>query len=277
MKGSQVNEQVFQKICAEVNQVNGVAASSPAGADWLIPRFEITRITERLPAGGTLLDVGSGTGFVPRYFHELGAKVISVDYPSTGGLDALKALMDRGIEGHYVRVGSESLPLPDNSLDIVFAGNVIEHLPDSPKSFVADLKRVLKPGGFLLMDTKNAVDLKTRLKMLWGVSNWAPLKSFYDLGINPHHHKEYTLQELQQVFELAGFKNIQPITYEFFFRRSLKQFRSLQAMGRKAGEKSVFGNGFNPWQPYEYARMIFLLLTRLWPNLRSEIMVIGQK
>jgi SAM-dependent methyltransferase len=274
MSAAEIDEQAFRKVCADLDAFLGAEVSDPS---WSLRRFEIAQIASHLPTGGSLLDIGSGPGFVPRYFHEIGAQVISVDCPGTGGQDALKALMDLGIKGHYAQVGVEPLPLAENSVDVVFAGNVIEHLPISPRPFVADLKRVLKPGGYLVMDTKNAVDLKTRLKLLLGVSNWAPLRSFYHFDIHPHHHKEYTLAELKDLFELAGFRNNQPIAAELFFTLSLKKFRSLQAMGKKSAERSTFGPGFNPWQPYEYARIFFLLLTRLFPNLRSEIMVIGQK
>ena len=271
----QINDDVFQKVCAHVSRRQGQADCDTRVFD--LQRFEVARIAERLPKGGTILDVGCGYGFVARYFHEVGAKVVSVDYPAVGGLDALKCLTDTGIEGHYLQVGSDPLPLEDNSVDVVFVGNVIEHLPNSPKPFVADLKRVLKPGGCLVMDTKNAVDVKTRLKVLWGVHNWAPLATFYELDINPHHHKEYTLAELAQLFELAGFRNIEPFAFEYFLKLSLKKFRSLQAMGKKPNDRSEFGAGFNPLQPYEYARIVLLLLTKVFPKLRSEIMVIGQK
>src|ERR1035441_10012471 len=240
MNPGQIDERAFQKVCADLKRLPGAEVADPA---WSLRRFEIEHIAAKLPKGGSLLDVGSGPGFVPRYFHEAGAEVISVDYPSTGGLDALKVLLDQGIKGHYLQVGVEPLPLADNSVDVVFAGNIIEHLPNSPKSFMADLKRVVKPGGYLIMDTKNAVDLKTRLKMLWGVSNWAPLQSFYDLGINPHHHKEYTLSELKQLLDLAGFSNVEALAAEVFFILSLKKFRSLRAMGAKASERSSFGRG----------------------------------
>jgi SAM-dependent methyltransferase len=175
------------------------------------------------------------------------------------------------------RVGIAPLPLPDNSLDVVFVGNVIEHLPNSPQSFMADLKRVLKPGGHLIMDTKNAMDVKTRLKVLAGISNWAPLGSYYHCGINPHHHKEYTLAELAQLFELSGFRNLEPIAFEMFLYSSLKKFKTLQAMGATTEQRSTFGTGFNPWHPYEYARLILLLFSKAFPGLRSDIMVIGQK
>ena len=274
MSVAEIDERAFEKVRADLNQLLGAEVSDPS---WSLRRFEIGQIAPRLPKGGSLLDVGSGPGFVPRYFHEIGAQVISVDWPGTGGFDALKALMDLGIKGHYAQVGVDALPLADNSVDVIFAGNVVEHLPISPRPFMADLKRVLKPGGYLVIDTKNAVDLKTRLKMLMGVSNWAPLKSFYHFDIHPHHHKEYTLAELKDLFELSGFRNHQAIAEEQFFTLSLKKFRSLQAMGKKASERSTLGRGFNPWHPYEYARLFFLLLTRLFPNLRSEVMVIGQK
>lgn len=274
MHSNQINESVFKEVCDDLSAFPDYTTSD---SSWRLRRFEIERVGGKLPAGGSLLDVGSGHGYVPRYFHKLGFKVISVDFPGTGGMDALKALMDQGIAGHYLQVGVETLPLPDNSLDVVFVGNVIEHLPNSPRPFMADLKRVLKPGGHLIMDTKNAMDVKTRLKVLAGVSNWAPLSSYYDMDINPHHHKEYTLAELAQLFERAGFRNLERIAFEMFLYASLKKFKTLQAMGLKSDQRSTFGTGFNPWHPYEYARLVLLLFAKTFSGLRSDIMVIGQK
>jgi hypothetical protein len=48
-------------------------------------------------------------------------------------------------------------------------------------------------------------------------------------------------------------------------------------MGAKLGQSSQFGTGFNPLQPYEYIRIVFLLIARMFPKLRSEIIVVGQK
>ena len=42
-----------------------------------------------------------------------------------GGVEALQNLMDIGIEGHYVEVGKSPIPLPDNSIDVAFAGDII--------------------------------------------------------------------------------------------------------------------------------------------------------
>src|ERR1051325_4878449 len=137
-KAVEINESAFQKVCADLNRLLGDAVSDPL---WALRRFEIRHLSAKLPKDGTLVDIGSGPGFVPRYFHEIGAKVISVDPP---GSDALKILMNLGIKGYYALIGVNPLPLADSSVDVVFAGNVIEHLPTSPKSFMAELKRVIK-------------------------------------------------------------------------------------------------------------------------------------
>lgn len=238
---------------------------------------EAAQVAEFLPVGGTLLDVGTGAGIVPRIMQRLGARVISTDFPTTGGNGALQRLLDLGMEGHYLQVGNDPLPVPDASVDVVFVGNVIEHLPHSPRAFMADIKRVLKPGGHLVMDTKNAIDLKTRLKVLCGVPNWPPIGTFFHADFNAHHHKEYTLAELKQLFDLSGFKSVQGYAFECFFYQSLKRLGTIQAMGAPRSELSEFGEGFNFRHPYEYARLVALLFTRLFPKLRDCIMVTGQK
>ncbi len=238
---------------------------------------EAMQVAALLPPGGTVLDVGTGYGLVPRILQRLGFRAISTDFPTTGGKGPLQRLIDLGMEGHFLQVGTEPLPLPDASVDVVFVGNVIEHLPHSPRPFMADMKRVLKPGGHLVMDTKNAVDLKTRLKMLFGISNWPPIESIYDLDFNPHHHKEYTLAELKKLLGLSGFKNVQGYSFETVFHRSLKKLGRIQSMGAPRSELTQFGTGFNWRHPYEYARLVALLVTKFFPNLRDSILVTGQK
>ena len=140
-----------------------------------------------------------------------------------------------------------------------------------------NLWRVLKPGGHIVIDTKNAVDLKTRLKVLVGISNWPTVDGIYYAEFNPYHHKEYTLSELKRLLELARFDDIQGTAFEVFFLKSLKRLGTLRAMGARAEELSEFGTGFNFRHPYEYLRLVLLATTYLLPNTRSDIMAIGRK
>lgn len=94
-----------------------------------------------------LLDLGAGAGIVTQMnFRGLAAHVCGVD------------LDERVVQNPYLdeaHVGSgEQLPLPADSFDVVFADNVLEHLPD-PQRVFAEVHRVLKPGGVFLAKTPN--------------------------------------------------------------------------------------------------------------------------
>jgi len=274
-------QQITELYFEAVKEFNDSPYSRDSGYHVVpLPAHHVTeamQVAALLPPGGRILDVGTGYGLIPRIMQRLGAHAISTDFPTTGGKGPLQRLMDLGMEGHFLQVGDEPLPIPDETVDVVFVGNMIEHLPHSPRPFMADMKRVLKPGGHLVMDTKNAVDLKTRTKMLLGISNWPPIEAIYPLDFNPHHHKEYTLAELKKLLELSGFNHIQGYAFETVFHRSLKKLGRIQAMGAPRSEISQYGTGFNFYHPYEYARLGALLMARLFPNLRSTIMVTGQK
>jgi 2-polyprenyl-6-hydroxyphenyl methylase/3-demethylubiquinone-9 3-methyltransferase len=112
-----------------------------------------------------VLDAGCGGGLVARELAGAGAEVVGVDR-SLGSLGvARRATPRRGPgnpEGVPRSVGSfgpaqarlERLPFADASFDAVVAADVLEHLPDLPAA-VAELARVLRPGGSFLFDTVN--------------------------------------------------------------------------------------------------------------------------
>lgn len=250
------------------------------GSDRLL-LAELATITRYLPDGGTFIDVGTGHGIVPLVLHRLGYSVKSIDYPTAGGSEAAARIASLGVEIHYANVGHDANPLPNESADVVFAGNVIEHLPHTPRHFLAACRAMLKIGGHLVIDTKNAVDLKTRLKMLAGISNWPAVAGIYESDFNFFHHKEYTLGELAEVVTRSELEVVERAAIETFFYKSLIRLGSLRTMGAAAQAtgtgRSEFGSGFNPRHIYEYARLPLLALTLAMPGLRSDVLVVGQK
>jgi 2-polyprenyl-6-hydroxyphenyl methylase/3-demethylubiquinone-9 3-methyltransferase len=106
-------------------------------------------------AGRRVLDAGCGGGLVARELAAAGAEVVGVDR-SLGSLGvARRALGPRSIGSFWPAQGRlERLPFAAGSFDAVVAADVLEHLPDLPAA-VAELVRVLAPGGSFVFDTVN--------------------------------------------------------------------------------------------------------------------------
>ncbi len=106
----------------------------PEAADWVL---------EAVPPGGTVVDLGAGTGKFTRLLVEQGRAVVAVE-PSTEMGEQLK----RVLPSVDVRPGSaESLPLPNRSVDAIVAAQAW-HWVDEAQA-VPEAARVLKPGGTL--------------------------------------------------------------------------------------------------------------------------------
>lgn len=91
-------------------------------------------------ARGRLLDVGAGQA------PWKGMLAADVDYVDVEGADAFGMRRAPGI----VYYDGSILPFPENSFDVLLCVEVLEHVPD-PDRFLADLYRVLKPGGRLIL------------------------------------------------------------------------------------------------------------------------------
>ena len=101
--------------------------------------------------GRRVLDAGCGGGLVARELVAAGAEVVGVDR-SLGSLGVAR----RAVRGHFrpAQGRLERLPFAAGSFDAVVAADVLEHLPDLPAA-VAELARVLAPGGSFVFDTVN--------------------------------------------------------------------------------------------------------------------------
>jgi SAM-dependent methyltransferase len=100
------------------------------------------RISRELVAGrsfATLLDAGCGSMPYRPLFAPHVADYLGCDLP--GNADAQIHFDSRG-----------GIPLPDSSVDAALSSQVLEHVPD-PSSYLAELRRVLRAGGLLVLST----------------------------------------------------------------------------------------------------------------------------
>ncbi len=111
--------------------------------------YRFQAILEFVPAKSKLLDVGCGLGEFLRYTKKLrpGVDLYGVDF-SEKAINFNRE-KDQGKISYEVS-SAYSLPFQKNSFDIVTAGEVLEHL-DDPEEFIKEARRVLKPGGRLLL------------------------------------------------------------------------------------------------------------------------------
>jgi 2-polyprenyl-6-hydroxyphenyl methylase / 3-demethylubiquinone-9 3-methyltransferase len=128
-------------------------------------------------AGQLAVDVGCGGGLLAEEMTRLGATVIGID-PSLSSLATARAHADAaGLTIDYRPGTGESLPLDDNSADIVYCVDVLEHVQDLD-AVIRETARVLKPGGLYLYDTINRTRL-SKLVMIklfqdWSATAWMP-------------------------------------------------------------------------------------------------------
>jgi SAM-dependent methyltransferase len=83
---------------------------------------------------------------------------------------------------------SDMRQVPSESVDLVFSGQNIEHLlPADVRGFLAEARRVLRPGGWLVLDSPNRAITE---RVGW---------------FQPEHVVEFRVDEITQLVELAGF------------------------------------------------------------------------
>lgn len=94
-----------------------------------------------------ILDFGCGSGYLTVELHRAGAKAFGLDVHKVPTHTALKECYD--IEISIVKTGEKS-PYPDNFFDKILVSEVLATIADS-KSFLIELKRILKPNGTLII------------------------------------------------------------------------------------------------------------------------------
>jgi len=139
-------------------------AHQGARAEFVFGSDERAGIIASLVGGPGLrvLDLGCRTGALTQHYAE-GNDVVGVDVDRVALGQAAERL---GIETHWADV-EEGLPFDDASFDVVVAGELLEHLAD-PVSAVANVRRVLRPGGRFVGSVPNAFRLKSRIRFAAG-------------------------------------------------------------------------------------------------------------
>ena len=88
------------------------------------------------------------------------------------------------------------LPFKNNTFDLVFAGEIIEHVVDTDL-FLDECKRILKKNGYLLLTTPNLSSWINRIRLLLGRQPFY-CENRLRIGIDAGHVRNYVPRELRK-------------------------------------------------------------------------------
>jgi 2-polyprenyl-3-methyl-5-hydroxy-6-metoxy-1,4-benzoquinol methylase len=115
-------------------------------------------VADRHLGGGTLVDVGCGTGQLKNYLGWRFDRYAGVDVVRHDGLPD-------EVEFYQIDLNAGRSPLPDGAGDVVVALEMIEHL-ENPRAFARELTRIATPGGWLVITTPNQLSLLSKLTLI---------------------------------------------------------------------------------------------------------------
>ncbi|MEX0668700.1 MAG: class I SAM-dependent methyltransferase, partial [Candidatus Saccharimonadales bacterium] len=151
-----------------------------------------------IPEGSTVLDIGCSSGvFGERLIKEKSCRVDGIEVDSDDAKQAKKRL--RNV--YQLNVEIDDLDL-DEIYDIIFMGDVIEHLA-KPIEALRKVKKFLKPEGSLVFSIPNITHMSVRLMLLKGQIKYG------ETGLLDETHLHfYNQEEVYRVLGSAGFKII---------------------------------------------------------------------
>ncbi len=151
-------------------------------------------------AGKKLLDVGCGGGYLCEEFAGCGYEVTGLD-PSQNTLDAARAhAAQYRLPINYQSGKAETIPFGDASFDYVSCCDVLEHVDDVNRT-IAEIARVLKPGGLFFYDTINRT-IFSWLAVIKIAQDWK--KTAWEAP-NTHEWKRFIKpRQLQSVMKANG-------------------------------------------------------------------------
>ena len=148
---------------------------------------------------GRILDIGCGVGTVTLEIQKRGYEVIGLDFSSV----AVEKARSRGLNVQPCDLDT-GIPFPDESFNVVWAGDIVEHVFD-PIGLLEEVRRVLRTDGRLLVTIPNDMRLRRRLSIF--VRGTSPQSGVYRRFRQCKHHTVFSWELLQHMLNEAGLQH----------------------------------------------------------------------
>lgn len=152
--------------------------------------------------GEKVCDIAGGVGIVASWMATQGYEVSLVEFSDKAVAEAKR----RGVQRIFPLEikGIHSLPFEDNYFDSIFFGDIIEHLFDA-ESVLLEMKRILKPGGKIVVSCPNIA--YWRFRMLYVLDgSLERVDVAQQKPWEQEHIRFYNIKILQEFFKKLGFE-----------------------------------------------------------------------
>ena len=210
-----------------------------------------------LPQGGLIADAGCGAGRWPIHLRRLGYRVVGIDISPEAGRAAHAE--DPGLP---ITVGDvRRVPLKDGSVDAVLSLGVVEHDERGPDEALREARRILKPGGLLILSVPfNNLFRRVLVNRLQSWVTWRRRRALMRLGFVEYR---FTRGEVRDFLERTGFrvlaahpndylppKNVGVwVDYQNLFFNPFQR-RAREELFVLAGMKGKIAAGVTRWVPW---------------------------
>ena len=227
---------------------------------WIFParrqRFEFAFRELRGIAKGRILELGCGAGGLLRLLDTWGWRPEGIDVDARAVENAVSKKLTAYVGDIFSR------RYPDNSFDAIVSSHVLEHL-FHPKDVLAECRRILRPGGRLIIATPNSRALGY---LVFGKS-WLALDP-------PRHLHIFSPQAIKQLMRDAGFSSIRVRTSVRSADEVHMASNAIRKYGRFDMRVPLRPRGLVFWQVTALIQFVFGLFVR---SIGEEIVVSAEK
>ena len=223
-------------------------------------------------AEGSFVDLGASFSIAAPLIRSVLGRIdthVVDEYDALTGLDCYDVAFNRemfayfesiGIKHHDFDLLSAQYPFETASIDVVSCFHVIEHFHQHPGPLFAEVSRILKPGGIFVVAVPNAVNLRKRIAVLSGRSNYYSFSEW---------NKDYFRGHVRE-----------PVKAEIFHYMAGHGFDVVHCDGRNFMGEARFSqanNGVLRLAGTVMQRLGAFALLSLFPGLCSDLHIVGRK